>query len=182
MTESRGEREIVMAAQHGDANSFRLLYERNVDAIFRYAAARVGAQDAEDITAETFARAWRSLASYEDRGRPFVAWLYRIALNEIRSRSRRNATAAAKTPTPVEVRGEFEDDLVNALSADSVREAFRSLSERQRLVLELRIVRALPVAEVAELLGTTDEATRALTHRALSALRSHRLIERSHTT
>lgn len=83
------ERALISAARAGDHRAFHELYELHIDTVFRYAAARVGAHEAEDVCAEVFCRAWANLARYEDRGGSLVAWLLRIARNLIISKSRR---------------------------------------------------------------------------------------------
>src|ERR1700676_2284314 len=71
---------------------FRALYEQGYPAVLRYAARRVGAEDARDIAAETFMIAWRRL----DRvpAHEPLPWLYatarRCLANELRSRGRRD--------------------------------------------------------------------------------------------
>ena len=55
---------LVQAAQQGDATAFGRLYDRYVDAVFRYVLFRVGDRTlAEDVTSETFLRAFRRIAS-----------------------------------------------------------------------------------------------------------------------
>lgn len=67
-----------------DPQAFGELYERYLTRIYAYIFRRVGnQQDSEDLAAHTFYRAFLKLDSYEDRGLPFVAWLYRIAHNLI---------------------------------------------------------------------------------------------------
>lgn len=81
-----------------DPQSFGALFDRHFDAVYRFASHQCGrdAARAEDVAQETFLRAFRALPQYEERGRPFLAWLYRIALNVIRDWARRQPTAVAK--------------------------------------------------------------------------------------
>jgi DNA-directed RNA polymerase specialized sigma24 family protein len=60
MTQSVGSDEDALAASLADPARFAVLFERYVDAIYRYLSFRVGADMAEDLTAETFA--WRQVA------------------------------------------------------------------------------------------------------------------------
>ena len=77
--EIRAEALLVEQARR-DPAAFGVLYERYVDRIYAYIYHRVGnMQEAEDLTARTFYRALDNLESYEDRGAPFAAWLFRIA-------------------------------------------------------------------------------------------------------
>ena len=91
----------MKAAQAGDASAFGQLYERYRDPVYRYCLARTGAKvEAEDLVADVFIRAMQSLKRYEDRGLPFVAYLFRIARNAAIDRSRRtrqNTTETARS-------------------------------------------------------------------------------------
>ncbi|RIK29816.1 MAG: hypothetical protein DCC55_37745, partial [Chloroflexi bacterium] len=89
------EDEAALVAQaRNDPTAFGVLYERYVERIYAYIYHRVGnVQDTEDLTARTFYRALDKLDTYEDRGLPFSAWLFRIAHNLVanwhRDRGRR---------------------------------------------------------------------------------------------
>ena len=76
------EETLVISAQRGDRDAFGRLYEANVERIYRYLLARLAEPaDAEDVTAEVFMQAMKSLPSYKSRGTPLLAWLFRIAHN-----------------------------------------------------------------------------------------------------
>ena len=67
-----------------DAETLAQFYEANYDRVVRYVAARIGSRDAaEDMTGEVFLRALDSLGSFQARGIPFEAWLFRVAHNMV---------------------------------------------------------------------------------------------------
>jgi len=73
---------LVRAAKSGEASAFGELYQRYRDPIYRYCLSRTGtAHDAEDLTSDVFVKALHSIDRYQERGLPFVAFLYRIARN-----------------------------------------------------------------------------------------------------
>src|SRR6202011_3494188 len=79
MDESDGA--VVVRAQSGDGDAFRVLVERHSRSVFRLAFRMTGnEQDAEDVVQETFLRAYKQLGHYESRS-SFSTWLYRIASN-----------------------------------------------------------------------------------------------------
>src|SRR5579871_2509351 len=83
----------VEQAQAGDADAFRILVERHSRPLFRMAYRMTGnAQDAEDVVQESFLRAYRQIARFDNRS-SFGTWLYRIAVNYsldlVRARKRR---------------------------------------------------------------------------------------------
>src|SRR5262245_7849123 len=77
------ERLLVEAAQ-ADPAKFDALYERHFERIYFFVVSRVHDRAvAEDLTSEVFHKALANLASFEWRGAPYSAWLYRIASNAI---------------------------------------------------------------------------------------------------
>src|SRR5207245_2125482 len=97
VTSVHDEEALIDRAQRGERSAFAELYDRHVDAVYRYIAFRVRDEDeAEDVTSEVFIKAMGALPRYEPR-QPFLAWLYRIARNAVIDRlrlsSRRTETA-----------------------------------------------------------------------------------------
>jgi len=85
-------------AARGDAAGFILLYRRHLPAIYRYAYAHLGnRQDAEDLAALTFERAWAQRRRYRAAG-PYRGWLFGIAHRAVVDQWRRGRPAT----TPVE--------------------------------------------------------------------------------
>src|SRR5438128_8457583 len=87
-----------------DPRQFGVLYEANVDEVYAFVSRRVGNRtDAEDVTATVFHKALANLHRFEWRGVPFVAWLMRIAANELadwaRQRARPVPDVAARSPS-----------------------------------------------------------------------------------
>src|ERR671934_1117123 len=80
---------LAVRASKGEAAAFGLLYDRHVDAIYRYVYYRVRDDaEAEDLTSDVFMRALKAMPRYEPR-QAFLAWLYRIARNAVIDRARR---------------------------------------------------------------------------------------------
>ena len=69
------EAELARRARGGDRQAFAQLYDRHVDAVYRYAFYRVRTDaEANDVTSEVFHRALLAMPRYEPR-RPFLAFL-----------------------------------------------------------------------------------------------------------
>lgn len=147
----------------------------------RYARARLGtypaaAELAADVAQEVCMAVLTALPSYDDRGVPFEAFVYRIAAHKVADAQR----AYARDPVAVDVHGaawsreqvgSAEDDVVAADEAARVREVLASLSQKHQEVLILRVAVGLSAQETADALGSTPGAVRVLQHRALAALR-----------
>jgi RNA polymerase sigma-70 factor (ECF subfamily) len=81
----------LIAASGKSPRSFMPLVERHHRVLFGYLARRVGRDIAEDIVAETFARAYATRARYDDRWPDARPWLFGIALNLMRHHLRSEA-------------------------------------------------------------------------------------------
>ena len=93
---------LVTKARTGDTDAFRVLVERHSRALFRLAYRMTGnQQDAEDVVQDSFLRAYKQLARFDERA-SFGTWLYRIAVNcsldLVRSRKRRNELLPRRNP------------------------------------------------------------------------------------
>jgi RNA polymerase sigma-70 factor (ECF subfamily) len=157
-----------------DPEAFGHLYDLYFGKIYGYIYRRVGdRQVAEDLTSETFTKALVHIRSYTYTGQPFVAWLYRIAANVVTDhyRSRRNAAPLdegvrlpATDPTPEEVALQLDDQR-------AVARAIQTLSPDQQDVILLRFSAGLRLKEIAQVVGKTEGAVKALMFRALGNLK-----------
>ncbi|MBN1193208.1 MAG: sigma-70 family RNA polymerase sigma factor [Coriobacteriia bacterium] len=165
---------IVSKARNGDANAFERLYDEYADRVYAFVRSRTASShDAEDVTATVFLKAWKAIGTYDERGIPFSAWLFRIARNAIVDEHRRSE----HRPLPVEDTG-GEDEAVSgpeeavlaAAGSQKVRSAIRTLTEEQASVIALRFWWDLSLKETAEAMGRNENAVKALQHRAIKSL------------
>jgi RNA polymerase sigma-70 factor (ECF subfamily) len=178
------ERVLASKATRGDRDAYSALYERYVDKIYRYIYFKVGGREqSEDLTSQTFLKAWDAIGDYEWRNYPFGAWLFRIAHNLVVDyhRSRRDSVSLDDASPHLEARANTdpvrpERVLAQALAEGRVRKAIERLTDEQQQVLILRFYEGLSTTEVADLMGKRNGAVRGLQFRALSGLRD--LLER----
>ena len=155
-------------------NKLAGLFEEYYDRIARYANARIGDQrEAEDIASEVFVKALKSLGSFEERGLPMGAWLFKIAHNLVvdyhRRRSQRQTVDLEKVE--IEAASNPAMEAERTLEMDRVREAMKLLTEEQREILRLRFYGGLSSAEVGAMMGKSDGAVREAQSAALKKLR-----------
>jgi RNA polymerase sigma-70 factor (ECF subfamily) len=165
---------LVRAAKSGDASAFGELYERYRDAIYRYCLSRTGtAHAAEDLTSDVFVKALQSLDRYQERGLPFVAFLYRIARNAAidRARTLKQPLSVDELVTEPASRQNVEADATLAVDRSILLTALAKLKADDRDVLVMRFIEGYSAIEVAAALGKTEGAVRTLQHRALERLR-----------
>ncbi len=160
--------------QGGEERTFRR-YQRDFDALFRdhypeivrYLAARLGSrEDAADLAGDVFVAAYRRAPLLVWRGKPMLAWLYRVAANMAADHVKR---AAREVPVAeVVARADADETLPER---DAVARALRSLPPDYQLVVHLRLVEGYRFDEVARVMGKTVGACQMLMLRAGRALR-----------
>lgn len=134
-------------------------------------------QDAEDMTQETFIRAFRALPRFEIReGTSFEAWLYRIAVNRCRSRMRRKWYQVLPWPNPApqlaaNLDAQPEQAVLQGERRNEVLEAVNSLGEKHRLVVILRYYAGFTNEEIAQTLKIPSGTVRSRLHTARQRLR-----------
>ncbi len=191
---------LVERAAAGDEAAFAELFERHRRELRVHCYRMLGSfTDAEDMTQETFLRAWRGLSAFEGRS-SVRAWLYKIATNQcldvLRTRPRRHLPfdvvapidpeqgptfaegVAWIEPFPDGLIAESDDEPDTSIVASEALElaflaAIQYLPPKQRAVLVLRDVLGWPARDVAELLDTTETAVKSTLQRARPALRSN---------
>jgi RNA polymerase sigma-70 factor (ECF subfamily) len=166
------ERELLERARAFDVEALGQVYDSYHLRIYRYIYARVGNSSlAEDLTAEVFTQMLEAIRSERTWRESLSGWLYRIAHNLVVDYYRRrpreglplNEGLVASQETPgVVVEGKLQEA--------SLREAIASLTEEQQQVVTLKFIEGLTNSEVAQLLGKSEGAVKALQYRALVSL------------
>jgi len=161
------ERLQIEAAQ-SDPTRFGDLYEENFARVYAFIARRVhNRQEAQDITSQVFARALANLKQFEWQGKPFAAWLYRLAANAIsdhyRSQSRELPWQQPEiTPDEIEI----------AEKRAMLSRCLERLPAEQRRVVVLRFFEEKSIRDIAAQLGKSEGAIKQLQWRALQKLRA----------
>ena len=178
-TTSRTDAELLLAAR-SDPQAFREFYDRYAVWMRAWFQRQTMSESvALDLTAETFAQAWRGLRRYQDlAGGSGAPWLFGIARNLLRQYHKHNrieTAARARLGLPLAYAGTDDYDAVDdRIEASSLKPALahavRALPSDQRRALELRVVQQLSYEEVAGRLGCSINAARLRVSRALRAL------------
>ena len=166
---------LVQAAQLGDTSAFGQLYDRYVDSVFRYVLFRVGDRTlAEDVTSETFLRAFRRIASISYQGRDVGAWFVTIArnlvLDHVKSSRFKLEIATADPGDGNSVESGPESQVMTQLTHVELLRCVKLLGDDQRECIVLRFLQGLSVSETANVMGRNEGAIKALQHRAVRRL------------
>jgi RNA polymerase sigma factor (sigma-70 family) len=166
--------ELVALALGNRQTAYRELLGRYREPVFRLIRANIGdADEALDITQEVFVSAFAALKRY-DAGRPFLAWLKRIALNKCRDWARRRKVRSFFTrAAPLDDAYAVSDDAppldVQVADRRELRrtaDAISALPSRLREVLVLRTVEGLSQAETADVIGVNGKTVETRLYRA----------------
>jgi len=162
--------------QDAEERTFRR-FQRDFDALFRehypeivrYLAARLGSRDAAaDVAADVFLEAYRRAPLLSWRGKPVLAWLYRVASNMAADHVKR---AAREVPVADVGETAVPDAAQSLPEREAVTRALRRLPADYQLVVHLRLVEGYAFDDVARVMGRTVGACQMLMLRAGRALR-----------
>lgn len=189
--EPLSDEELMARAQAGDSEAFGELYGRYREPISRYANRIVrDSEAANDISQETFCRAFSARASFDLQAR-FSAWLFAIAhnlcVNELRRRQRQ-PSLSLNTTIRIALSDEASEDMeLHETIADRgesveqrlerkelsglVRQATGRLSHRQREVVSLRFDRGMKYSEIRQHIGCSLGTIKSRIHHAVKRIR-----------
>lgn len=163
------ERALVRAARRGDDDAWRSLFDEYYERLHAYMRARVRDDAlAEDLTAEVFVDAFRGLPRFQWRGKPFGAWLFKVARNRLRMHFR---TESRRPDAASEIPPSLPADTPEPGLALAIEEALSGLSPDYREAIELRYVLGLSGQEAAAAMGRSHGSFRMLLHRAVLAFK-----------
>jgi RNA polymerase sigma-70 factor, ECF subfamily len=184
----RTDRELVDAARQGDSEAFGALMRRHQRRIYRLAVHLLrDSAEAEDVTQETFVRAYGALDRFDGRSEAFT-WIYRIAvnlsLNTIRARKSDRKGVSADDPRLEGALVETRAGSASPQGASESRELGRalcegmdSLSDTLRTTLILVGVDGLSHHQAGEVLGCPEGTVAWRVHEARKKLKAY-LVER----
>lgn len=145
-----------------------LLYPR----VYRYVYYRVSnREDQEDITNDVLIKVIQSIPG--QKGGSIHGWVYKIASNLVTDYYRRRGVreTVELVEDPNVIVGDDEKTVEQPLMHAALREAMTHLTEDQREVITLKFIQGHETGEIAEMLGKSVEAIRALQFRGLVSLR-----------
>jgi RNA polymerase sigma-70 factor, ECF subfamily len=161
--------DLVTKAQAGDEGAFTTLLRPLVASAYRLAGAMLhDPQAAEDVVQEASLKAWRKLHQIRP-GSEMKPWFLGIVANECRDVRRGSWWSVLKQSDPQAPPTMVGDS--SAAFAD-LRQAIRRLKHRRRLLLVLHWYLDLPLAEVAAITGSSEDAVKSELSRAVGQLRN----------
>jgi RNA polymerase sigma-70 factor (ECF subfamily) len=188
--DSDEEKLLIEKAQSGDRDAFEELIKRHDRDILRLAFHMLGnREEAREVFQETFLKAFRSLSRFRFES-SFYTWIYRIATNVSLDHLRKRQTlkeeisyesdssadpdrpALKDTLAATTYYSNPERRLYGREVGERIKEALKSLSEKERLVFELRHYQGLRLRMIGEIMGSTEETAKNYLFRATQKLRA----------
>lgn len=166
----------IALVQEGKTDFFEPVVRRYTPVLFSLAYRMTGdREEAEDAVQEIFAKAYRSLDSF-DPSRRFYSWIYTIAVNHLRSLNRKRESRP-KSPVPYEEtlsepvredkRHNSPDTTAELREGERIaQKAVDSLEEKHREVFVLRMVEGLSGQETARILDLPENTVKTYLRRA----------------
>ena len=178
---ARTDRDLAAACCEGDREAFGELVTRHQDRAFNLAFRLTGSHDdAADAVQEAFLKAYRAMPAFR-RESSFYTWLFRIVVNEVRSRRRFQAVRPTafsldEQRGPTEALGDRrstppEETASLAERKRIVEQALRSLEDDDRAIIVLRDIEGRNYAEIGDALGCPKGTVKSRLHRARMALK-----------
>lgn len=144
--------------------TFHDLYQKYAQDVYRFAYWLAGsAMEAEDITSETFIRAWTSRSKI--RTETVKAYLFTIARNHYLEQQRKGNKVVELAPDHADPYPQPEKKVEQRLDLERARELIQSLPEVDRAVFLLRVQHDLPYAEIARMTNLSLSAAKVKVHR-----------------
>ena len=154
---------------------FAPLYNKYYPHIFRFIFKRLSDKDqAADITSQVFLKAMLNIKKYQDRGFPFSAWLYRIAINEVNLFYRKKKKDVHVSITGMEIKEMLQEmgQAEKEIQKQQVVDALNALPHEKTQMIDLRFFEKCSYREIGEIYGITEANAKMRVRRTLQKIRS----------
>jgi RNA polymerase sigma-70 factor (ECF subfamily) len=170
------ERSTVIAAQQGDREAFRSLYERYRDGVYNIIYYSLGDElRAEDMLQVVFVKIYQGLPGFRFEA-SLSTWIYRIALNECLNQQRRRGAqhipfeALLGSDEEFDVGAAPDREHAESERRDIINRAVMELSPKLRAVVALKYLDGLSYEEIASILECSVGTVGSRLNRALGQL------------
>ncbi len=176
---------LVRKAKAGDGRAYDLLMEMYHDAVFNVVYRMVrNKQEAEDLTQETFIKAYNSIGSFNEEY-AFSTWLFKIATNHCIDFFRKRKLKTYSMDEPIqykedEIKHEYASDdptmeyrMISIEKSHLIRKAIDKLPEKYRLAIILRHHEEKSYEEIAQILNLPLGTVKARIFRAREMLKKY---------
>ncbi len=165
------ESDLIAGCTRGDRNAQRVLYERYSSVMYPVCVRYLGREDAKDVLQDGFLTVFDKIGTYKGEG-SFEGWMRKIFVNASLMHLRkadalRYSEDLSESP---ELGGVLEPGVLDQIGTREILDQVAQLPSGLRSVFNLFVLDGYSHAEVAELLGITEQSSRSQVSRARSLL------------
>lgn len=180
--EEMKDEELVALCQRGEGEYFEVLVQRYMQKAFHIAMDFThNTEEAKDLSQDAFMRAFSRIKQFDGRS-SFYTWFYRLTVNLCLDYTRRKGRVVWErlekendgVAEPIDIVDDSARPEEQVIASDAIRRADRTLEampNKQRTAFLLRNHQGLSIADIAEVMKTTEGTVRVYLHRAVAALR-----------
>lgn len=161
-------------AKKGDKNAFGEIYRIFLDRIYRFVYFLVRDEHlAEDITQNTFLKAWKKIGDFSSERGTVQAFLYTIARNLVidTQRKKKEQILSVEIENLIPSGENLEENFINGEIREEIRKSLEILPEEDREIVALKYFEDMDYKEIAEIVRKKEGAIRVRMFRALKILR-----------
>lgn len=151
-----------------DSLNFDQIYEELFPVLYRFVSARIPVNDVEDVTSDIMSKVWRALPGFTGQG-SLKSWATSIAYHQIADYYR-GRKKISLIPLNEELK-QTNDHTEEWTTLMSVNQALAKMPAQHVTVIQLRLIEGFSAAEVARVLGITQQAVDSLLYRAKKSFR-----------
>lgn len=155
------EAKLIARAIEGDVNACGILYDRYLNQVYNYSYYRIGNKaETEKVTEKIFITLFERLDRFqhEGKGKHFLAWVFKIANQEIKKHLRGHQNALRN-----------QDDLLDTQQVAILR-ALKNLGDQNYQIIVSRFFNGLSYSETARIIGVSESKIGELQVKALEEL------------
>ena len=175
-SQASSDEQLLLQAANGDKQAYGVLYERYLEAIYRFVLIRVGcAEIAEDLTEDAFIRTWEYLPRLGRRNGKIdhlKAFLYRTANNLVIDFYRKKKPDPLSPDQAIPIWDSPEETYERQDEITTLLKGLRQLRPQYQKIIILRYANQLSHQETAAILNISEAHSRVLQFRALKRLAS----------
>jgi len=165
---------LVQRAQKGDKEAYGEIYKLYQKKIYRFSYYMIQNQElAEDITQNTFIKAWRALPFFSlNKNGTIQAYLFKIARNLTIDYQRKRKEVSLEVIEDIMPSDEnLEEIVARQEEQEIVARSLKTLDEEERQIVVLRYFEDMSYEEISKVVGKNEGAIRVRLHRILKKLK-----------
>ncbi|PKP03824.1 MAG: hypothetical protein CVU11_06835 [Bacteroidetes bacterium HGW-Bacteroidetes-6] len=158
-TSAHDDTPLLVKAALDDISNFGVLYDRHYNELYRFIFRRLcDTEKSFDMCSHVFLKAMENLRKFNYTGKPFIAWLYKIALNEIYMQHRKRKLEIVyhiDVESLHQLRSDTSDE--NQLDREAMlMQALQKLDRDEMEIVEMRYFEKQSVGFIAGVLGISE--------------------------